>query len=73
MDETCLASIPATISRWNENEEPVTTSEPIRVLADYEVPQVCLEVRGVGLYLSGLEAEILETAIRVARQSFRRR
>ena len=68
-----LASIPATVSRWKPEEDQVDSEEPLTVWADHTVPQIGIEAQGVAFCRSLSEAEILETAIRVARQSLRRR
>ena len=72
-DSRVLASVPATVSRWNPQENSVDTDEPLRVWIDSDVPQVGIEAQGVAFCLTLLEAEILETAIRVARQALRPR
>ena len=73
MDRISMAAVPAIVSRWTPDTDALDSNEPIRVFVDLDVPQVALEIEGLGIYLTGSEAEILETAIRVARQTFRRR
>jgi hypothetical protein len=71
MKEMKVGSVPAVLSVHDADGR--TADVMVTVYADPECPQVILETPDDSLCLGLAEAEVLETAIRVARQSLRRR
>jgi hypothetical protein len=71
-----LATIPLTVSRWGEGvsgEYQEDTQTKVDVIIDDDPHQIMLEIDGVTLCFDPEHSEVLETAIRVARQTLRKR
>jgi hypothetical protein len=73
-----LATIPLTVSRWGESvtgeaEYQEDTQTKVDVIIDDDPHQIMLEIDGVTLCFDPEHSEVLETAIRVARQTLRKR